>query len=129
MQVVLFQQFTNSFFDTEFSRGVLRISSDEMIELGQKSTPQKETKGFQQNPNNTRDTQEHFLFHQQHTNDNFKLFWVRKKSPRKWNRSQKNPEIENFKPPKIFQLPPSLEIRSTLPPPLTPPSGPTHLSR
>ena len=32
--------------------------------------------------------------------------------------TQKNPEIENFKPPKILRLSLSLEIRSTPPPPL-----------
>ena len=58
-------------------------------------------------------------------NDNFKLFWVRKKSPRKWNCNQKNPEIENFKPKKIFQSLPSLEIRSK-PPPTSHPTTRTH---
>ena len=32
--------------------------------------------------------------------------------------TKKIPEIENFKPEKISQSPPSLEIRSTPPPPL-----------
>ena len=115
-------------------RQVHRISSDGMIEWRQKSahpsTPQKKNpRVSNETPNhrctkinllppqkkhakyqtllanNTRDTQDHLLFH-----------WICKKSPRNQNFSnQKIPE-KKFQTQKILRSPSSLEIWTTLTP-------------
>ena len=129
---------SNSFFDTQFSRGLLWISRDGMIEWGQKSTsggggggggqkqtptpppPKKKKRRVSKKTQTTLGTPKNFFCFIKNIRMTTSNCFEYAKNP---HVNEKNPGTENFKPKIILQSPPSLEIRST------PPPRPTYLSR